>query len=237
MAKKRVLVLADSRKWMRWSRRMFPATAPEVEFSFQNSRFINSDHAFRQLVGDHDLVWCSHCYKIIPANLAEEFRFINSHPGYSPWNRGWYPYVFAILTNTPAGATLHEIDKGIDTGPVIEQIRIHFDDEVTAKSLYRQCHEAEKALVLSNLRRVIYGDYSATPITERGTYHSRADYAALLSLDWIEQRCQEDPALVGRWLRATCWKGERKAFEQSPYMFYDRDPGRERRPPDPTQET
>ena len=44
---------------------------------------------------------------------------LNLHTGYLPWNKGAYPNVWPILDGSPAGVTLHRVDAGIDTGPIL----------------------------------------------------------------------------------------------------------------------
>ena len=48
---------------------------------------------------------------------------VNLHNSYLPWNRGSDACSWAIATGTPHGATLHYIDEGVDTGPIIYQER------------------------------------------------------------------------------------------------------------------
>src|SRR5688572_9082774 len=40
---------------------------------------------------------------------------INLHTGFLPYNRGAHPNVWSIVEGTPAGATLHWVDAGVDT--------------------------------------------------------------------------------------------------------------------------
>ncbi len=63
---------------------------------------------------------------------------INLHPAYLPYNRGSYPNVWAIAEDTPAGATIHYIDEGVDTGDIIDQIKIEIAPEDTGESLYEK---------------------------------------------------------------------------------------------------
>ena len=56
---------------------------------------------------------------------------LNIHAGLLPRNRGCNPTQWAILKNEfRTGVTLHEIDSGIDTGPIVDQreIPIYIDD-------------------------------------------------------------------------------------------------------------
>lgn len=63
---------------------------------------------------------------------------INLHPGYLPKNRGWYPNIWPIVDGTQAGVTLHLIDKGADTGPIIAQEKTTINPTDTAESLYEK---------------------------------------------------------------------------------------------------
>src|SRR5262245_54565473 len=63
---------------------------------------------------------------------------VNLHPAYLPYNRGAYPNVWSIVDGTPAGVTLHSIDAGIDTGPIIARREVPIDPTDTGETLYRK---------------------------------------------------------------------------------------------------
>jgi methionyl-tRNA formyltransferase len=67
---------------------------------------------------------------------------INLHPSFLPYNRGSYPNVWSIVDGTPIGATIHYIDEGIDTGPIIDQSQIEITPEDTGESLYGRLESA-----------------------------------------------------------------------------------------------
>lgn len=67
---------------------------------------------------------------------------VNLHPGYLPFNRGQYPNVWSIIDRTPAGATLHYMDKGIDTGDLIARQEVEKEPTDTGESLYRKLEVA-----------------------------------------------------------------------------------------------
>ena len=78
--------------------------------------------------------------KILKKNIINlKGRFINLHLSYLPYNRGKNPNVWSIVENTPAGVTLHEIDKGIDTGKIIFRKKIVPEAIDTGKSLWEKC--------------------------------------------------------------------------------------------------
>ncbi len=46
---------------------------------------------------------------------------INAHPGLLPWLRGSSSVAWALYKDLPVGSTVHYVDAGIDTGPILLQ--------------------------------------------------------------------------------------------------------------------
>lgn len=69
---------------------------------------------------------------------------VNLHPSLLPWNRGAHPNVWSIVEGTPAGATVHYINGGVDTGDVIAQRAVPVEPVDTGETLY---HRLEAACV------------------------------------------------------------------------------------------
>jgi methionyl-tRNA formyltransferase len=67
---------------------------------------------------------------------------VNVHPALLPWNRGTYPNVWSIVDATPAGATLHYIDAGVDTGDIVAQQEVEVRPEDTGQTLYERLERA-----------------------------------------------------------------------------------------------
>lgn len=68
-------------------------------------------------------------------------RIINLHPGFTPQYRGRYGDFWPIYNEEPdmVGATVHFLDKGIDTGSILMQQRVGFCPYDTLKMInYRQ---------------------------------------------------------------------------------------------------
>lgn len=63
---------------------------------------------------------------------------INFHLSYLPYNRGKKPNVWPILDGTPAGVSLHMIDEGIDSGPIVARQEVEVEPSDTAETLYRR---------------------------------------------------------------------------------------------------
>ena len=47
--------------------------------------------------------------------------FVNLHPSLLPYGRGKHAYFYSIVDDEPFGVTIHLIDSGIDTGPILFQ--------------------------------------------------------------------------------------------------------------------
>lgn len=60
---------------------------------------------------------------------ATKAPFINIHTGITPAYRGTHCGYWAVAEGRPnlVGTTIHFIDEGIDTGPVIDQVSCHID--------------------------------------------------------------------------------------------------------------
>jgi len=87
-----------------------------------------------------------HYPRVLKPHLISRFEFLcNLHPGFLPWGRGFFPVFWALWEKTPAGATLHEISEGVDEGPIVEQIRVEYDDGDTGGSLHDRVEIAEKS--------------------------------------------------------------------------------------------
>jgi methionyl-tRNA formyltransferase len=107
-------------------------------------------------------------------------RFINLHISLLPFNRGADPNAWSYLDGTPPGVTIHEIDEGIDTGPILLQQAVPIDESgETLASSYRRLHEAIQALFMSRWEHLRAGSIVGQPQREVGTFHLTADFAGL----------------------------------------------------------
>lgn len=76
-------------------------------------------------------VMISFNYKyMIPKDIIDmmQGQIFNLHISLLPYNRGASPNFFSFIENTPKGVTIHQIDEGLDTGPILAQKRIIFDE-------------------------------------------------------------------------------------------------------------
>jgi methionyl-tRNA formyltransferase len=124
-----------------------------------------------------------HCNQIFPESLVERSYCVNLHPGFNPFNRGWYPHVFSMINGLKAGATLHRMDKYLDHGPIIDQIEVEIQQFETSAEVYERILEAEKVLLRRNLQDLVSGAGRSRDPSTAGNLNSRKDFARLCKLD------------------------------------------------------
>ena len=82
-----------------------------------------------------DIILCFGC-SVLGSKYLKVFsnKILNIHLGLSPFYRGQATNYWAFVNNEIQfiGATFHKIDRGIDTGPIIHQIRpkVYLKDNV-----------------------------------------------------------------------------------------------------------
>jgi methionyl-tRNA formyltransferase len=103
---------------------------------------------------------------LIPARILALHgpRFVNLHPSLLPHNRGKHYNFWSIVEDTPFGVSLHLVDAGIDTGPVLAQSPIDKSWEDTGASLYHKA-KAEGLVLFKRHARAI-ADGMIAPIAQ-----------------------------------------------------------------------
>ena len=87
--------------------------------------------------------------KIVGPTLlaAYEGRIINIHPAYLPEFPGAHGIEDAWQAGvSESGVTIHWVDSGVDTGKIIQQVRVPRLAEDTLESFEERIHEAEYQL-------------------------------------------------------------------------------------------
>lgn len=108
-----------------------------------------------------EIIFCIGGTRIIPQDILKIPRLgcINIHPALLPKYRGRYSTVHAIFNgDSYTGVTLHRMDSGIDSGPVILQERIAIDRDDTARSLYEKFTLIGEKLFIKFLNMWLRGD-------------------------------------------------------------------------------
>lgn len=103
--------------------------------------------------------------------LTPEFlagrRSYNFHPGLLPQYRGSGAFSWAIINEEKeTGVTLHEIDKHIDHGNIIERASFPISSDDTAETLFRTAEKKIESMFRAWLPRLIDGAYESSPQNE-----------------------------------------------------------------------
>lgn len=126
-----------------------------------------------------DIVISNGLSLIIKTKDFESRRIVNIHPSFLPDLRGIDPVLGSILFKRDAGATCHEIDDGIDTGPVISQVRIPYSDDFNASLLYQLSFRAEALVFREALERNFEVDHPQE-VVDDVVYFSRRSNTRVL---------------------------------------------------------
>jgi len=101
---------------------------------------------------------------------------INLHISYLPWNRGAHPNFWSFYDATPSGVSIHLIDEGIDTGPIIYQKYVNFNlKEKTFSQTYKRLIQEIEQLFIENIDSIITRNFVAIPQRRNGSYHRASD--------------------------------------------------------------
>jgi phosphoribosylglycinamide formyltransferase-1 len=89
---------------------------------------------------------------------AYEGRTLNTHPALLPLFPGAHAVADALAAGvSETGCTIHWVDAGVDTGPVIEQRRVAVAADDTAETLHERIKVQERDLLVGTLARLASG--------------------------------------------------------------------------------
>lgn len=149
--------------------------------------YYENDEQMISLCEGIDAVILAYWGKVIGEDLLEipKWGFINLHTSYLPYGKCKHSHYWAIVENTPYGATIMKIDSGLDTGEIIYQKKIIPEWEDTGKSLYIKGILAIKELLESHKNELLSLEMTTKPQIGEGTFHygSELDKNAFIDLE------------------------------------------------------
>jgi formyltetrahydrofolate-dependent phosphoribosylglycinamide formyltransferase len=113
--------------------------------------------AFADAIAAHrpDLVVLAGFMRVLAPQVVRRFRIVNTHPALLPAFPGAHAVRDALAAGvTDSGVTVHWVDDGVDTGPVISQERVPVlagDDET---SLHERIQAVEKPLYVKAIQQI-----------------------------------------------------------------------------------
>jgi methionyl-tRNA formyltransferase len=123
-----------------------------------------------------DLLFISLEYdRIIRVDRFKSNKLFNIHFSLLPAYKGMYTSALPILNGEKyTGVTLHKIDKGIDTGDIIDQIKINLFQNDTAKKLYSRYITEGTHLIIKNIDALMNNEFKSVPQKcEGASYYSK----------------------------------------------------------------
>jgi phosphoribosylglycinamide formyltransferase-1 len=133
------------------------AGIPTRIISVDSSRELWNTEIIEAVAGlDVDLVVSAGFMRILPADFVNRFPTINSHPALLPQFPGAHAVRDALAAGVSVtGTTVHWVDDGVDTGPIITQMQVPVlpsDDEA---QLHERIKKVERGLIVATIALVL----------------------------------------------------------------------------------
>jgi len=107
-----------------------------------------------------DLIVSAGFMRVLGAAVVDRFagRIINTHPSLLPLFSGSHAVADALAAGTTrTGATVHFVDHGVDTGPVIAQVEVAVQPNDTVDSLHERIKVVERKLIVDVIKSLASG--------------------------------------------------------------------------------
>jgi phosphoribosylglycinamide formyltransferase-1 len=107
-----------------------------------------------------DLVVLAGYLKILAPAVVEAFPMVNTHPALLPSFPGAHGVGDALAYGVKVtGVTVHLVDAGVDTGPIVAQeaVEVRADDD--EKTLHERIKAVERRLLVDTVARLARGGY------------------------------------------------------------------------------
>jgi methionyl-tRNA formyltransferase len=113
---------------------------------------------------------CVACFSLyIPRSILDIPRLgcLNVHPSLLPANRGPDPLFWTFRNgDRQTGVTIHLVDEGLDTGPIVAQERIDVPDGIRYAELEARCAELGGKLLARSIQALYRGSAHLDPQDE-----------------------------------------------------------------------
>jgi LmbE family N-acetylglucosaminyl deacetylase/folate-dependent phosphoribosylglycinamide formyltransferase PurN len=109
---------------------------------------------------------------------------INLHMSYLPYNRGSHPNFWSFANKTPKGISIHEIERKVDSGPIINRKIVNFGTlkNHTFVSTYKILHNELEKIFIKNFSKIINYKYKTKKQKQIGSFNRKNDLP--LKMEW-----------------------------------------------------
>jgi methionyl-tRNA formyltransferase len=170
---------------------LVPRLAKENIFEGNSIRHGMALSQFREM--NLDYIFCIHFPFIIPAEIIAlpKVGVLNLHPAYLPFNKGWHTPSWAILEDTPFGATLHFMNAKLDDGDILHRKMIDIQPSATAHSIYQEVKQTEWEVFQEAWPSLAQMNPPRLSQDQKGTMHKKDDLKTMQVLDINNQHVEE----------------------------------------------
>lgn len=137
-----------------------------------------------------DYIFGIHFPYIIPKDILDipTIGFLNLHPAFLPFNKGWHTPTWAIVDKTPYGATLHFMTEALDEGDIVHQKELTISQKDTADALYQKVLNLEEEVFVEAFEQLIAKRPKRISQKEQGTSHNKKDLRAIQEINLKEEK-------------------------------------------------
>jgi formyltetrahydrofolate-dependent phosphoribosylglycinamide formyltransferase len=102
-----------------------------------------------------DLVVLAGFMRLLAPQVVQRFKIVNTHPALLPAFPGGHAIRDALAAGASStGVTVHWVDEGVDTGPVIAQVPVRIEPGDDEDTLRERIQSAEKPLYIESIRQL-----------------------------------------------------------------------------------
>ncbi len=103
-----------------------------------------------------DLLVLAGYMKILGKTVVEQFPAVNTHPSLLPAFPGAHAVRDALAHGVKvSGVTVHWVDEGVDTGPIIAQVAVPVEPGDTEQTLRSRIQRVERGLFVETIRQIV----------------------------------------------------------------------------------
>jgi methionyl-tRNA formyltransferase len=152
------------------------------KFAHQNNYTILN---LSDIVKIKDLIFISlECSRLLSIDKFISKQLFNVHFSLLPKYRGMYTSAHPLLNGEiTSGVTLHLIDNGIDSGPIIDQLSFNIEDDLSSEGLYDKYLKYGELIFQRNIKSLIRNTFSVKPQD-----HALSTYYSKKSINYKELR-------------------------------------------------